>query len=260
MPPRYAYWTILAGGLPTAFRAAEREELQPTFHRLKERHPDAELKYFARGKLWASKDEADAARASQEVTRRGKDWRPGGEHRDPRQRAADERKAKNQARRQARWDRTHREERREENPPRGSERPAATKAAKPAFRPKTPYDRRPSGDRPYSQKPPASRPFRPSGGPSGAGGFGPRRPSTSSSRPPSGGSAVGRSGGSNMPGRSWGGSSRPSGPPRNDSRRPNTGDRRPGSGDRSQGGPPRPRNQSSDRGRWQGGGKPRGRK
>ena len=27
MPPRYAYWTIIAGGLPTAFRAAEREEL-----------------------------------------------------------------------------------------------------------------------------------------------------------------------------------------------------------------------------------------
>ena len=30
MPPRYAYWTIIAGGLPTAFRAAEREELLPT--------------------------------------------------------------------------------------------------------------------------------------------------------------------------------------------------------------------------------------
>ena len=49
MPPRYAYWTIMAGGLPTAFRAAEREELLPTFNRLKEKHPDAEMKYFARG-------------------------------------------------------------------------------------------------------------------------------------------------------------------------------------------------------------------
>ena len=62
MPPRYAYWTILAGGLPTAFRATEREELLPTFHRLREKHPDAELKYFARGRLWNSRDEAQAAR------------------------------------------------------------------------------------------------------------------------------------------------------------------------------------------------------
>jgi hypothetical protein len=83
MPPRYSNWTILAGGLPTAFRAAEREELLPTFQRLRERHPDAELKYFAQGKLWES---PDAAREAREADRpresRGRDWRPGGEHRD----------------------------------------------------------------------------------------------------------------------------------------------------------------------------------
>ena len=50
MPPRYAYWTIIAGGLPTAFRASEREELLPTFQRIKEKHHDAEMKWFARGK------------------------------------------------------------------------------------------------------------------------------------------------------------------------------------------------------------------
>ena len=61
MPPRYAYWTIIAGGLPTAFRTAERDELLPTFRRIKEKHPDAELKYFARGKLWASPEEARLA-------------------------------------------------------------------------------------------------------------------------------------------------------------------------------------------------------
>ena len=44
MPPRFAYWTILAGGLPTAFRAAEREELLPTFKRIQEKHPDAVMK------------------------------------------------------------------------------------------------------------------------------------------------------------------------------------------------------------------------
>ena len=83
MPPRYAYWTIIAEGLPTAFRAAEREELMPTFQRLKEKHPDAEMKWFARGKLWASPEAArDAPRRG---PARGPEWRPGGEHRDPRE-------------------------------------------------------------------------------------------------------------------------------------------------------------------------------
>ena len=120
MPPRFSYWTIIAGGLPTAFRAADRDELMPTFTRLKEKHPDAEMKWFARGKLWASPEEArehnerrrDGARGSDRRDARGadtgtgrfdrpreprgKDWRPGGEHRDPRQDFADARKARNQ--------------------------------------------------------------------------------------------------------------------------------------------------------------------
>lgn len=84
MPPRYSYWTILAGGLPTAFRAAERADLLPTFNRIREKHPDAELKWFARGRLWGSPEEslADLQRAR---VRRERDWRPGGDHRDPRQ-------------------------------------------------------------------------------------------------------------------------------------------------------------------------------
>ena len=60
MPPRYAYWTIIAGGLPTAFRAADRDELMPTFQRIKEKHPDAQMKWFARGKLWESQEAARA--------------------------------------------------------------------------------------------------------------------------------------------------------------------------------------------------------
>jgi hypothetical protein len=137
MPPRYSYWTIIAGGLPTAFRAAEREELLPTYTRLREKHPDAEMKWFARGKLW---DSPDAARHDLERTRGGRshdrgdrsrnrggdrsreregdrpvsakpqargdgpdtdrtkrdrDWRPGGEHRDPRQKYVDAKKARN---------------------------------------------------------------------------------------------------------------------------------------------------------------------
>ena len=113
MPPRYAYWTILAGGLPTAFRAADREDLLPTFRRLKEKHPDAEMKYFARGKLWSSPAEMreaehgsgrDPRRTGPPGPRRGRDWRPGGEHRDPRQPFKDAKKARNQDRRQQRWD------------------------------------------------------------------------------------------------------------------------------------------------------------
>src|SRR5678815_3300268 len=67
MPPRYAYWTIIAGGLPTAFRATAREELLPTFQRIREKHPDAQMKWFARGKLW---DSPEAARGGGD-TRRG---------------------------------------------------------------------------------------------------------------------------------------------------------------------------------------------
>jgi hypothetical protein len=84
MPPRYSYWTILAGGLPTAFRAADRAELLPTFNRIREKHPDAEMKWFARGRLWASPEDAQADLQRARI-RRSRDWRPGGEHRDPRQ-------------------------------------------------------------------------------------------------------------------------------------------------------------------------------
>jgi len=118
MPPRYAYWTIIAGGLPTAFRTTEREELLPTFRRIKQKHPDAEMKYFARGRLWSSPDEARveaearrAAAAERHSTRggpsRGRTWRPGGEHQDPRQKFKDAKKVRNQDRRQERFDRRH---------------------------------------------------------------------------------------------------------------------------------------------------------
>jgi hypothetical protein len=111
MPPRYSYWTIIADGLPTAFRAAEKDELLPTFARIKHKHPDAEMKWFARGKLWdspesarheaAAKREADAARTK----KTGRDWRPGGGHRDPRQRYRDAKKARNTAHRKRKFER-----------------------------------------------------------------------------------------------------------------------------------------------------------
>ena len=62
MPPRYAYWTIILEGKPTAFRAQQREELLPTFKQLQAKHPDAVMMWFARGRLWTSPEEADARR------------------------------------------------------------------------------------------------------------------------------------------------------------------------------------------------------
>lgn len=136
MPPRYSYWTILAGGLPTAFRAADRDELIPTFRRIREKHPDATMKWFARGKLWESPEEAKlelerrrlararpprgardsahgktAAAARPSGSTRGarsRDWRPGGEHQDPRKPFADAKRARNQSHRAERYARKNR--------------------------------------------------------------------------------------------------------------------------------------------------------
>lgn len=108
MPPRFAYWTIIAGGLPTSFRASEREDLAPTLRRLQARHPDAVLKWFARGKLWSSPEEALADRAK--PAPRGPGWRPGGEHRDPRAKFAEAKKQRNQDRRAERFERKQRSE------------------------------------------------------------------------------------------------------------------------------------------------------
>lgn len=92
MPPRHHYWTIILEGKPTAFRAHLEEELLPTLRQLQVRHPDAVMKWFARGRLWESQDQerADALAKRRPRTapqdRRPRDWRPGGEHKDPRDR------------------------------------------------------------------------------------------------------------------------------------------------------------------------------
>lgn len=93
MPPRHHYWTIILEGKPTAFRAHTQDELIPTLRQLQARHPDAVLKWFARGRLWDSQEEERAAmiarrrpKVSPPGDRRPRDWRPGGEHKDPRDR------------------------------------------------------------------------------------------------------------------------------------------------------------------------------
>jgi hypothetical protein len=64
VPPRYVYWTIIVDGQPTAFRSGSLEDIMPTFNRLKEKQPTAELKWFQNGQLWPSRHDAqDFARA-----------------------------------------------------------------------------------------------------------------------------------------------------------------------------------------------------
>jgi hypothetical protein len=87
VPPRHAYWTILYGNRPTSFRAATRDELLPTLRQLQSKHPDAVLMWFARGRLWASPEQArETLMRRQRPTDRARSWRPGGAHRDPRER------------------------------------------------------------------------------------------------------------------------------------------------------------------------------
>jgi hypothetical protein len=88
MPPRYAYWTILIDDKPTAFRARESAELLPTLRQLQRTNRNVVMKWFARGRLWESPDAERAAQRAPKppVERRGNEWRPGGQHKDPRAR------------------------------------------------------------------------------------------------------------------------------------------------------------------------------
>ena len=89
MPPRFAYWTILIDNSPTAFRAGEADELLPTLAQLKRTNQNVVLKWFARGRLWDSRQEERddfQRRKAIRSERRPKDWRPGGDHKDPRAR------------------------------------------------------------------------------------------------------------------------------------------------------------------------------
>jgi hypothetical protein len=147
MPPRFVYWTIIAGGLPTAFRAAERDDLLPTFKRILQKHPDAEMKWFARGRLWASPDEVREYTARpKSLERRDRNWRPGGEHRDPREERREAARARNQSHRRERFLRKERAAAKNtpaDRPPRSAEQGEAKRP------PRRPPHRQP---RPSSQR------------------------------------------------------------------------------------------------------------
>jgi hypothetical protein len=88
VPPRYAYWTILIDNQPTAFRSRDQEELLPTLNQLRRKNSAVVMKWFARGRLWDTPEQAQWARTNLTGSeeKRRKDWRPGGEHVDPRAR------------------------------------------------------------------------------------------------------------------------------------------------------------------------------
>ncbi len=160
MPPRHAYWTILIGEAPTAFRSRDRDDLVPTLEQLRVRQPDAVLKWFERGRLWASPDEArETSRPPKE--RRGREWRPGGAHRDPRDRFKGRPEKKpGDARREGRGPDAA-------GPGPDARRPWSPKSDRPqGERPWKPKGDRPPGDRPRKPKgdrPPGDRPWKPKG-------------------------------------------------------------------------------------------------
>jgi hypothetical protein len=149
MPPRYTYWTIIVDDLPTAFRAAKRDELLPTFERLRVKHPSARLQWFARGRLWESPEQARLAETARRPEKRGRDWRPGGEHKDPRDRFDKKKRARDRAAREAAE--TSRDALREgwrrDRPPQVSF----------SGRPARPGDRRPKGPGPTARGPSGNR-------------------------------------------------------------------------------------------------------
>jgi 23S rRNA pseudouridine2605 synthase len=142
----------------TAFRAREREELQPTFAQLQRKNANVTMRWFARGKLWESREaERDDFQIQKQTLsaprerrtdrpegteRRGADWRPGGAHKDPRDRF----KKKNRPERA--WS--------EKDPATQRDR---DKPGYVAVRPREPHGDRPwqdkrRADRPWSQRPP----------------------------------------------------------------------------------------------------------
>lgn len=78
MPPRYVYWTIIVDGQPTAFRSGSLEDIMPTFNRLKEKQPTAELKWFQNGQLWPSRHDAQDFMRARGERGRAKDPRQAG--------------------------------------------------------------------------------------------------------------------------------------------------------------------------------------
>ena len=147
----------------------------PTLKQTQVRQPDAVMKWFARGKLWDSPEQASEAMRAERFgeggERRGAGWRPGGEHEDPRAKFKVPRAVK-----RARFverlfgddDKKDSEEQDRDDAPPAAER--AKPQGEREFRPSGPRPSgarpsgpRPPGPRPSGPRPSGSRPFKPSG-------------------------------------------------------------------------------------------------
>jgi hypothetical protein len=94
MPPvHHGYWVILAGMTPTSFRGRNRDALVPTLRQLQRTQKDVTLRWFENGRIYESPEHARAMAMEARRARfapgprkpaRGPDWRPGGQHKDPR--------------------------------------------------------------------------------------------------------------------------------------------------------------------------------
>jgi len=174
MPPRYTYWTIILDGQPTAFRARERDDLEPTLRQLRARNPTAALKWFAHDRLWESPDEARRARDARSHAageRRDRDWRPGGDHKDRRlefrRKQQEERQRRKAERERPRGPRPPRfgDGKPSDQPPGGNRPPwqrdsrgAQGGAGRQPWNRERPWSNRPGSDRPQGDRPRSDRP------------------------------------------------------------------------------------------------------
>jgi hypothetical protein len=189
MAPQRAFWIIVQGSTPTAFRARRAEDLLPTLHQLQRTQPDTYLRWFDRGRFWESPEaEREAFLAGRRASSsRNREWRPGGAHADPRARfklTRDEKRARFKTRQRRDGGRGEGskpgsqapgDNRRDPNAARqasSSDRPWKPKSGPKPWRPSAGANRRPgqrpwkSDSRPGGKGPGGSRP-RPPKGPRG---------------------------------------------------------------------------------------------
>lgn len=150
MARHHAFWVILAGAVPTAFRSPRREDLLPTLHQLQRTQQDVSLRWFDRGQLWESPEAARFAliERRRQTSGRNSDWRPGGAHKDPRARyqlTRDQKRARFKHRQRRDFD----------------AKPEPTPGAPESQGNRPPFDRDRQQDR--WRKPQGSRPFKPQG-------------------------------------------------------------------------------------------------
>jgi hypothetical protein len=81
---RTQFWTILIGADPTSFRASNKDTLIPTLKQLQRQHPESVIRWYERGALFDSPEQAREEFGRRDAEKRSKEWRPGGQHRDPR--------------------------------------------------------------------------------------------------------------------------------------------------------------------------------